>query len=207
MIFDIGGNLGEWSLCVIKKIKDAKIHMFEPSSSIYGEAQTNLQNYNIKVNNLAVGDKVGKRKFFIYGNSAISSFYKNDDFYTDQIELVDTTTIDKYCYSHKLNFIDYLKIDTEGHDLCVLKGAEKMLDRKKINFIQFEYGPSNIHSKVLFKDILNFLSSKNYFVFRIYPSFIKPVVQYSSELENFVLVNYISVSSDMVEKVKSLIKK
>ncbi len=207
MIFDIGGNLGEWSLCVIKKIKDAKIHMFEPSSSIYGVAQTNLQNYNMKVNNLAVGDKVGKRKFFVYGNSAISSFYKNDDFYTDQIELVDTTTIDKYCYSHKLNFIDYLKIDTEGHDLFVLKGAEKMLDSKKINFIQFEYGPSNIHSKVLFKDILNFLISKNYFVFRIYPSFIRPIVQYSSELENFVLVNYISVSSNMVEKVESLIKK
>ena len=194
-------------MCVIKKIMDAKIHMFEPSSSIYGEAKTNLQNYNIKVNNLAVGDKVGKRKFFIYGNSAMSSFYKNDDFYSNQIELVDTITIDKYCYSHKLNIIDYLKIDTEGHDLYVLKGAEKMLDNKKINFIQFEYGPSNIHSKVLFKDILNFLISKDYSVFRIYPTFIKPVVQYSSELENFVLVNYISMSEDMVEKVESLIKK
>ena len=103
--------------------------------------------------------------------------------------------------------IDYLKIDTEGHDLYVLKGAEKLLDSKKINFIQFEYGPSNIYSNVLFKDILNFLISKNYFVFRIYPSFIKPIVQYSSELENFVLANYISVSSDMVEKVESYVKK
>lgn len=207
MIFDIGGNLGEWSLCVIKKIANAKIHMFEPSPLIYNVARTNLQNYKIKVNNLAVGDKVEKRKFFIYGTSAISSFYKNDDFYTDQIELVDTTTIDKYCFSHKLNLIDYLKIDTEGHDLYVLKGAEKMLESKKINFIQFEYGPSNIHSNVLFKDILNFLVSKNYFVFRIYPSFIKPVVKYSSELENFVLVNYISVSPNVVEKVENYIKK
>ena len=63
LIFDIGGNLGVWSLCVIKKITDAKIHMFEPSPLIYTAAQTNLKNYNIKVNNLAVGDKVGKRKF------------------------------------------------------------------------------------------------------------------------------------------------
>ena len=47
LIFDIGGNLGEWSLCVIKKVTDAKIHMFEPSPMIYNAAQTNLQNYNI----------------------------------------------------------------------------------------------------------------------------------------------------------------
>tara|TARA_Y100001980_G_C14548048_1_gene329005 strand:+ start:1808 stop:2353 length:546 start_codon:yes stop_codon:yes gene_type:complete len=180
--------------------------MFEPSSLIYSAAKTNLQNHNIKVNNLAVGDKVGQRKFFIYGTSAISSFYKNDDFYTNQIEIVDTITVDKYCFSHKINLIDYLKIDTEGHDLYVLKGAEKMLDSKKINFIQFEYGPSNIYSNVLLKDILNFLISKNYFVFRIYPSFIRPVVQYSSELENFVLVNYISVSSKVIDKVESYIK-
>ena len=103
--------------------------------------------------------------------------------------------------------IDYLKIDTEGHDLYVLKGAEKMLDDKKNNFIHFEYCASNILSNVLFQDILYFLISKNYFIFRIYPSFIKPIVQYSSELENFVLANYISVSSDMVEKVESYVKK
>ena len=59
---------------------------------------------------MAVGDKVEKRKFFIYGTSIFSSFYKNDDFsITNQIELVDTTTIDKYCFSCKLNLIDYLK--------------------------------------------------------------------------------------------------
>ena len=82
-----------------------------------------------------------------------------------------------------------------------------MLDSKKINCIQFEYGPANIYSKVLFKDILNFLTSKNYSVFRIYPSFIKPVVQYSNELENFVLVNYISISSNVLDKIESYIKK
>ena len=64
MIFDIGGNLGEWSLCVIKNVTDAKIHMFELSPSIYNAAKTNLQNYNVEVNNLALGDKVEKRKFF-----------------------------------------------------------------------------------------------------------------------------------------------
>ena len=40
-----------------------------------------------------------------------------------------------------------------------------MLDSKKINFIQFEYGPSNIHFYVLFKDILNFLINKKIILF------------------------------------------
>ena len=39
----------------------------------------------------------------------------------------------------------------------------------KINFIQFEYGPSNIHSNILFKDILNFLIKKYLFFEYIRP--------------------------------------
>ena len=110
-----------------KKTANAKIHMFEPSPLIYNVARTNLQNYKIKVNNLAVGDKVEKEVFLWHPR--ISSFIKMTLLHR-QIELVDTTTIDKYCFSHKLNLIDYLKIDTEGHDLYVLKGAEKCLKVK-----------------------------------------------------------------------------
>lgn len=207
LLFDIGGNSGDWSLSVIKKIKNAEIHMFEPSLSVFDKARIVLQNYNVRINNLAVSDKVGNRNFFVYGTSSISSLHRNEDFLEHQIDIVKTTTIDNYCFSNDLEFINYLKIDTEGHDLYVLKGAKKMLDNKKIDCVQFEYGPGNIHSRVLLKDILNYLSNKNYLNFRLYPSWIKPVGKYSIDLENYVLVNYISVSPNIVGKIERYIRK
>ena len=186
---------------------DAIIHMFEPSLSVYNTARDNLERHEVTINNLALGKDFGKRKFFIYGNSEISSLHENDNITKIETRLVDTTTIDAYCYLKKIGKINYLKIDTEGHDFFVLKGAEKMLNDQKINCIQFEYGSPNIYSRVFLKDIINYLKSKNYFIFRIYPSWIKPINDYTNELENFILVNYISVNANMIERLKHYIKR
>ena len=112
-----------------------------------------------------------------------------------------------YTVIKKIDKINYLKIYTEGHDFFVLKGAEKMLNEQKINCVQFEYGSPNIYSRVFLKDIINYLKSKNYFIFRIYPSWIKPIDEYTNELENFILVNYISVNANMIERLKHYIKR
>jgi hypothetical protein len=48
----------------------------------------------------------------------------------------------------QLDHIDLLKIDTEGHDLAVLIGAEQALRDRKIRMIQFEFIPANIATGV-----------------------------------------------------------
>ena len=52
---------------------------------------------------------------------------------------VDCTTIDRFCSECSIKKIDVLKIDTEGFDLEVLKGATSMLAHKAIKFIYFEF--------------------------------------------------------------------
>ena len=59
-------------------------------------------------------------------------------------ESVAIDTIDNFCQSHRISAIDILKIDTEGHDLSVLKGARNALCERKIGMIQFEFIPANI---------------------------------------------------------------
>ena len=63
----------------------------------------------------------------------------------------------------KLEKIDYLKIDTEGSEFKILRGAEKLLKEKKIFFIQFEYGLSELDDNIpSFQKISNFLRSFDY---------------------------------------------
>ena len=48
---------------------------------------------------------------------------------------VHTQTLDNFCLEEKINNIDVLKIDTEGNELNVLKGAKKLL-LENINLIE-----------------------------------------------------------------------
>ena len=54
----------------------------------------------------------------------------------DYVEIdVQTQSIDNFCLKNNINCIDLLKLDTEGNEFNVLKGAEKFLSENKIKVI------------------------------------------------------------------------
>ena len=66
------------------------------------------------------------------------------------------------------NDIDLLKIDTEGNEFNVLKGAKKLFEFNKIKAIHFEFNQMNIVSKSSFKDFWDLLN-ENFIFYRILP--------------------------------------
>jgi hypothetical protein len=60
---------------------------------------------------------------------------------------VPVSTLDKFCSERSVKQIDVLKIDTEGFEFEVLKGATSMLDRKAIKFIYFEFNDITTRSE------------------------------------------------------------
>ena len=81
-----------------------------------------------------------------------------------------------------------------------------MIENQKIKFIQFEYGPSNINSKIFLKDFFIFFKNKNYKIFRLYPNWIKPIDKYSIKLENFIPVNYAVILDQSISKLGDYIR-
>jgi len=108
-------------------------------------------------------------------------------------ERVFIDTIDNYCIKKNINEIDFLKIDTEGHELEVLKGAINLLKEERIKIIQFEYGGCNIDARVFLKDIFEFFAGMNYSFYKIYPNAIKRIDRYDQRLENFQYSNYLII--------------
>ena len=49
------------------------------------------------------------------------------------------TTIDAFCETHKIGYIDVLKVDAERCDLWVLRGARNMFSSDRIRFVYFEF--------------------------------------------------------------------
>ena len=62
-----------------------------------------------------------------------------------------------YIVKHNIENIDFLKIDTEGFELSVLKGFGKYLRRVKL--IQFEYGGTYLDSGIKLIEVKNYLES------------------------------------------------
>lgn len=125
-----------------------------PNAKCYGVDALHWQDYEEKYKDnprvtllkTALSDCVEKRTLYIPGANnpviahAISSLWNRKDFTCGIKEVeVDCTTIDNIMKEEKIKVIDYLKIDTEGAELFILKGAKKALKNKKINFIQVEF--------------------------------------------------------------------
>ena len=110
-----------------------------------------------------------------------------------ETEAVELTTVDDYCAAHEISAINLLKIDTEGHDLLVMLGAQAMLDRRAISVLQFEYNHRWIAQRRFLRDAFELLQPRGYTVGKLTP---KGVEEYPGgwdwELESFVEGNYVA---------------
>jgi hypothetical protein len=88
---------------------------------------------------------------------------------TRQTEVVKISTIDRICEDCGVDHIHLIKIDTEGLDMEVLKGAARMLEDNAIDLIQVEAGMNSTNQlHVPLREFMEYLEPKGYHLFRIY---------------------------------------
>ena len=101
-----------------------------------------------------------------FKSHAISSLHNRDCFsHGISEEEVECTTIDTLFEEFGLESIDYLKVDTEGAELMILKGAEKNLRDKRIQCIQLEYGDTYKDAGFGVGDVITYLKKFDYLEF------------------------------------------
>ncbi len=110
---------------------------------------------------------------------------------------VDCVTLDSFAKAQKVKNISLLKIDVEGLELEVLKGASELLKDKKIELIQFEFNQMHVFQRVFFKDIVDLLS--DYKLYRLSKNGLLPLGQYSPVThEIFAFQNILAIRNDKV---------
>ncbi|WP_242918309.1 FkbM family methyltransferase [Pontibacter liquoris] len=144
-IFDVGANVGQTVIHFDNIFKDVKIYSFEPVSSTYKQLVCNLDGKkNIVLENIALGDSDSTEEISLFeGELSVlnslnqNSMNRNSDASKETIKVL---KLDTYCSLNKIDSIDLLKIDTEGYELQVLKGAQYFLESGKIKMILAEVG-------------------------------------------------------------------
>ena len=173
-VFDVGANVGELVLLFSRCVGESgKIHAFEAAGSTFDRLKIvceATEKRNVALNHLALSDKKGVIKLNVY-EEAYSSFNTQaarplKDYGLDlepvAVEETDAATVDDYCEENRIENIDLLKIDVEGAELQVMKGARKMLEAKRIKCLTFEFGQTTFDMGNRPAEIENFLAEMNY---------------------------------------------
>ena len=182
---DIGSHMGTYSDLILRDFKDCKILMFEPQTIIYKKIIKKYKNNkNIKIYNFAISNINGLRKININKHDLTSSLtdldIKNNKYLQLKAKLFDTTSsgmilrkvkvktrkLSLIIQSNKYKAIDLAKIDTEGHELEVLRGLETKI--KNIQYILIEFHNDKIYSSYQPKKIHSYLTKKGFMLKEVY---------------------------------------
>jgi FkbM family methyltransferase len=132
---DIGAHEGKFSLALAESNLFEKVISFEASPSTYRTlaGNTKLEN-RIEAVNLALGETPGVHALFSNGISATASLlhYSAGDGDQETYSQEDVTVVrvdDYFSGDRGSDTIALIKIDTQGHDLAVLKGAVSTINR------------------------------------------------------------------------------
>ena len=181
VIFDVGCYRGIFTKSMLDLIgnKKYKIYLFDINKKVKKYISYLLRLKNIYYNEVALSNKNGKanynyNKFFEAAGSSLSSLVKNDATWNFTRKLVllsrkefvtykvHTITLDSFVKKNKIKSIDILKIDIEGSEYELLKGAKNTLNKNKIKIILVEIlAKKNFYIKKE-KKVLNLLKKRNF---------------------------------------------
>lgn len=135
MIFDIGANIGWYSLNFAQLPNVEKIYAFEPIPYTYDYLKKHLQINNIRnvsAFNFAFSDTAGEKIFYWTKNEAVGASMANIIKERHKISKIKckATTIDKFM-KNRPGGLDLIKCDVEGAELFVFKGAIETLKKYK----------------------------------------------------------------------------
>ncbi|WBO20830.1 FkbM family methyltransferase [Sphingomonas abietis] len=166
MIFDVGANVGQSAAKFKKRFPAAHIHCFEPSAASARRIRARRLG-GVEVHEMALGSVAGTASLARGHDPAI--FHIAEHGATAGDETVAIETVDSFCAAGGIDRIDFMKIDTEGHDLEVLKGAATMLAAGRIAAVQVEAGmnPEN-DFHIPFEALKSFLEASGYRLFGFY---------------------------------------
>lgn len=205
---DIGANVGKYTKLLLTETK-SKIISFEPLPLAFKDLQKIEQNNSerLKVYNYAIGEK-DETLELNYSNekSEKASFLENlnelsfYDFKNNQKIKTKVYCLDTF-FSNNPNLlsenIDLIKIDTEGFEFEVLKGAKKILEQNPPKYIQIEFNWHQLFKGQTIYNFSKFLHQYDLYQILPYGNDLIKINPSRPESNIFHLTNFVYIRKDI----------
>ena len=191
-VLDVGANVGQYAAGLRRWGFCGRIISFEPQSQAFAQLQATANaDSNWKVVNIALGDKEGTLNLNLSRNSVSSSLLKalHGELQTEAgidpvaNELVRVMTLDSYFDTERLDHeAIFLKLDVQGYELTVLRGAEELLQRCKGVQLEMALRPT-YEGQPLIDGIISALYNRGFRLIQIQEAYNDPQSGYAIEVD------------------------
>lgn len=197
ILLDVGSNRGDWTaeaLTIGDIGMSMRVHAFEPSAATRAMLVKRLgREGSVMIHPYAFSDSEGESLFYCNAdgsgtNSLSASSGQN-------AEHVSLKTIDGFLAKEGIETISMVKIDTEGFDFLVMKGAERMLTEGRCEVVQFEYNWRWLLNHASLRDVFAFIADKPYRLGKLVGSSIEFYEEWHFELDRYFENNYVLVKN------------
>jgi FkbM family methyltransferase len=199
-VLDVGANVGEWSAAMLAaareagRLDDLELHAFEPSSDTFARLTNLLDGQPVKLCHCALSDQSGRSVLHIVlPGAGVNSLHEPVGLGGHgDTEEVSTTTLAQYAERAGLADIALVKVDTEGHDMAVLRGARPLFAQQRIAVAQFEYNYRWVFARAFLLDAFELLGPLGYRIGKLTPGGVEFYPRWDFDLETFVEANYVA---------------
>lgn len=199
VILDVGANVGNYAIMLRENNITLPIFAFEPHPVAFKKLEKAASAHHFIPVKRGAGDTSATAVIYDYagnGGSEHASMYKEviSDIRNSKVEEVsiDLVSLDQFVTENKISKIALLKIDTEGHELNVLKGAKDTIAKGLVNVIQIEFNEMNVISRTFFRDIIDILPGYDFY--RLLPDDLLPLGAYKIlDFEIFAFQNIVAI--------------
>lgn len=166
IFFDVGAHHGTYTSLILNLFKTYEGHLFEPTPASFSKLieRFSLDN-NLTLNNLALSNFKGNTDFIIYPDdptrNGLTGVGRELNFTSETLKC-DVSKGDDYSNKKKIERINLLKIDAEGHDFKVLQGFSDYISNELIDVIQFEYTFKHADMRTTLRDYYEFFMDNSY---------------------------------------------
>lgn len=169
VVFDVGANDGRTVAKLQRYFSSPRIFAFEPVGETFQQLVSRTEGMqNVRRFQMALGAEAAERTIYTGSSSVLNSF-SPEGWEPSGTEAVKVSTVDWMVAELGIDYIQLLKVDTEGYDLDVLRGAEEALSTDRIGIIQVEAGfDQDSRPRASLDDIRRYLASHSYSLFGIF---------------------------------------
>ncbi len=130
VVIDAGANIGIFSALAASLCHEGQIYSFEPGTNAFATLQKNLACYhNAKAINSALGDFPHSGRLYLGSSTTVNAVSDDITAQTTTTEKIEINSIDNFVREEKLKRVDFIKIDTEGYEEKVIKGASETIKK------------------------------------------------------------------------------
>ena len=160
-IYDIGAYKGDWSNFLNKtSLQNKDFYLFEANKN----NETYLKKLNFKYFIEVLSDQKKEVIFYSKSRPGDSYFLEQTSFYNDVIEEKRiTNTLDNIVEKNNLPLPDFIKIDTQGSEIDILKGAKKSILNCALIYlecpiVEYNLGSPNLNGYIKYLNSIDFVS-------------------------------------------------